>query len=56
MDNADSCYYVSGMFLAGVDDIINKDMKKAFQYSMKACHLGNKLACANLSVMYKNVS
>ncbi|XP_037935557.1 cytochrome c oxidase assembly factor 7 homolog [Teleopsis dalmanni] len=34
------------------DFIIQKDMKKAFDYAYKACELKNMYACANLSQMY----
>lgn len=47
--NAFSCYYISGIFIQGVKDLIDKDMTKAFQYSLKACDLGNMYACANVS-------
>lgn len=32
--------------------VLEKDMKKAFTLSMKACELNNFYACANLSRMY----
>ena len=32
---------------------MEKDMSKAFEYTNKACELGNIFACANLSQMYK---
>ncbi|XP_017062892.1 cytochrome c oxidase assembly factor 7 homolog [Drosophila eugracilis] len=34
------------------DYIVQKDMKKAFQFAHKACELRNMYACANLSQMY----
>ena len=56
MDNASSCYYISGMFIQGVKGNLEKDMSKAFQYSIKACNLGNMYACANVSqVRRKNL-
>lgn len=48
-NNAFSCYYISGIFIQGVKDVIAKDMSKAFDYSNKACDLGNMYACANVS-------
>jgi cytochrome c oxidase assembly factor 7 len=56
MNNSMSCFYISGMFISGVEQVLTKDMTKAFEYSQKACHLGNVYACANLSQMYKKVS
>lgn len=49
------CFYLSGMYIGGVGKEIEKNMLKAFEYSEKACHLGNVYACANLSQMYKKV-
>ncbi|XP_061402975.1 cytochrome c oxidase assembly factor 7 homolog [Musca vetustissima] len=34
------------------DYIVQKDMKKAFEFAYKACELRNMYACANLSQMY----
>lgn len=34
------------------DYVIQKDMKKAFDFAYKACELKNMYACANLSQMY----
>lgn len=34
------------------DFIVQKDMKKAFDYASRACELNNMYACANLSQMY----
>ncbi|XP_017461769.1 PREDICTED: cytochrome c oxidase assembly factor 7 homolog [Rhagoletis zephyria] len=34
------------------DFILQKDMKKAFEFAFKACELRNMYACANLSQMY----
>jgi len=47
------CFYLSGMFIAGVDNLVPKDMPRAFELSEKACHLGNMYACANLAQMYR---
>lgn len=74
MNNATACFYLSGMFISGVqlnseishppttasssvpakskEFLVEKDMKKAFQFAYKACELKNMYACANLSQMY----
>ncbi|KAL7639290.1 UNVERIFIED_CONTAM: hypothetical protein RMT77_009779 [Armadillidium vulgare] len=52
-DNPTSCHYLAGMFISGVKNYLEKDMAKAFQFSLKACDLGNMYACANVSRMYK---
>lgn len=31
---------------------VEKDMKKAFDFALKGCELGNMYSCANLSQMY----
>ncbi|KAK4015717.1 hypothetical protein OUZ56_030691 [Daphnia magna] len=50
--NHNGCYYLSGMYLSGVPNILEKNMTMAYNYSMKACELGNIYACANVSRMY----
>ncbi|CRK90061.1 CLUMA_CG003780, isoform A [Clunio marinus] len=68
MDNANACFYLSGMYISGVpkkdikpdskptdpsDFIVQKDMKKAFEFATRACDMNNMYACANLSQMYQ---
>lgn len=68
MENGTACFYLSGMYISGVlknDDakksanpdpsefLVQKDMKKAFEFATRACELNNVFACANLSQMYK---
>lgn len=55
LKSAMSCFYLSGMYISGVGDLLPKDMAKAFEYSNMACELGNVYACANLSQMYQKV-
>lgn len=50
--NDSGCYYLSGLYLTGVQNVLEKDMSKAFEFSTKACELGNIFACSNLSQMY----
>lgn len=59
--NANACYYLSGMYIVGAKNSdkpnsdefeVPKDMKKAFQYALEGCNLGNMYSCANLSQMY----
>lgn len=71
MNNGNGCFYLSGIYMTGVDSskslnnkeqsnaqkpkdafVLEKDMKKAFALSTKACELKNFYACANLSRMY----
>lgn len=52
---ADACYHISGIYLEGIEkENIAKDMKRSFEFAVKACDLDNMYACANLSVMYRN--
>lgn len=56
LNNDMCCFYLSGMYISGVENVLEKNMLKAFDFSEKACHLGNVYACANLSQMYRKVS
>jgi len=47
-----ACFYLSGIYLSGVDNIIDKNYKEAYKFSLKTCELGNPYACANLSQMH----
>ncbi|KAG8285856.1 Cytochrome c oxidase assembly factor 7 [Homalodisca vitripennis] len=50
----ESCYHLSGVFMEGYErEKIAKDMKRCFDYTLKACDLDNMYACANLSLMYQ---
>ncbi|KAI9556609.1 hypothetical protein GHT06_016399 [Daphnia sinensis] len=43
-----SCYLAGGLYLVGVPGILEKDVSVTYRYDLKACQLGNQLACANL--------
>lgn len=45
-------YYLSGLYLTGVPNVLEKNMETAYKYSLKACEQGNIFACANTSRMY----
>lgn len=66
LNNANACYYLSGMYISGIKKEekgenlpglesyqVPKDMKKAFEYALQGCNLGNVYSCANLSQMYR---
>lgn len=72
MNNGNACFYLSGMYMTGSQNLsspsdkesttsnkqtnavaLEKDMKKAFSFSTRACELKNFYACANLSRMYE---
>lgn len=53
--HGDACHHLSALFMDGNNtktDHLPKDMKKAFEYAVKACDLGNIHACVNVSIMY----
>lgn len=47
-----ACFYLSGIYLSGLDGIIDKNYKEAYKLSLKSCEYGNPYACANLSQMH----
>jgi len=52
-DNPTGCYYLSGLYITGVEGHHAKDMPTAFRHALKACELGNMYACSNVSQMYR---
>ena len=50
--NGLGCYYVSGMYISGIPDVVEKDLTVARKYAEKACELNEMYSCANLSRMY----
>ncbi|KAK9500792.1 hypothetical protein O3M35_001988 [Rhynocoris fuscipes] len=52
--HADACHHLSALYMEDSHDkqVVSKDMKKAFEYAVKACDLGNIYACVNVSIMY----
>ncbi|XP_024887146.1 cytochrome c oxidase assembly factor 7 homolog [Temnothorax curvispinosus] len=47
-----ACFYLSGIYLGGIEDVIEKNYKEAYKLSLKSCEHGNPYACANLSQMH----
>lgn len=43
-----SCYLAGGLYLVGVPGILEKNVSVTYRYDLKACQLGNQIACANL--------
>lgn len=52
-NSATACFFLSGIYLSGLEGIIDKDYKQAYKLSLKSCEFGNPYACANLSQMHK---
>ncbi|XP_003706539.1 cytochrome c oxidase assembly factor 7 [Megachile rotundata] len=52
--NLDSaCFYLSGIYMRGIEGFVEKSMKDAYTYSLKSCEAGNPYACSNLSKMHR---
>ncbi|CAK9811426.1 Cytochrome c oxidase assembly factor 7 homolog [Anthophora plagiata] len=48
-----ACFYLSGVYLKGVEGYVEKNLKEAYLLSLKSCEFGNPYACANVSLMHK---
>ncbi|XP_026673282.1 cytochrome c oxidase assembly factor 7 homolog [Ceratina calcarata] len=51
--NEQACFYLSGIFLSGIEGVVEKNFKEAYVLSLKSCEMGNPYACANVSIMHK---
>ncbi|XP_015594245.1 cytochrome c oxidase assembly factor 7 homolog [Cephus cinctus] len=51
-NNEKACFYLSGIYIRGIEGHLEKNLKEAYKYSTKACELGNPYACANVAQMY----
>eukprot|EP00088_Acartia_fossae_P016746 TRINITY_DN1941_c0_g1_i1.p1 TRINITY_DN1941_c0_g1~~TRINITY_DN1941_c0_g1_i1.p1 ORF type:complete len:250 (-),score=41.94 TRINITY_DN1941_c0_g1_i1:14-763(-) len=51
--SAEACHRYGSAFIRGMKDVCAQDMKKAFDYSLKACELGSMAGCRNVTVMYR---
>ncbi|XP_011505210.1 PREDICTED: cytochrome c oxidase assembly factor 7 homolog [Ceratosolen solmsi marchali] len=48
-----ACFQLSSTYISGIEDILERNMQKAYKYSLKACELGNYYACGNISQMHE---
>ncbi|XP_060828948.1 uncharacterized protein LOC132914129 [Bombus pascuorum] len=48
-----ACFFLSGIYLSGIEGYVEKNLKEAYQLSLKCCEFNNPYACANLSIMHK---
>ncbi|CAK9801026.1 Cytochrome c oxidase assembly factor 7 homolog [Anthophora quadrimaculata] len=48
-----ACFYLSGIYLKGIEGYVEKNFKEAYLLSLKSCESGNPYACANISMMHK---
>ncbi|KAK9305838.1 hypothetical protein QLX08_003336 [Tetragonisca angustula] len=53
MEVEKACFYLSGVYLNGIEGYVPKNMKEAYTLSLKCCELNNPYACVNLSIMHK---
>ncbi|KAL1130440.1 hypothetical protein AAG570_011688 [Ranatra chinensis] len=55
-NHADACFHLSSIYIGPKDNsskTVPHDMRKAFEYGVRSCQLGNMFACANVSLMYR---
>lgn len=43
------CYMLAGVYMKGVDGIVDQNLSAALKYDFQACQLNFPLACANLN-------
>lgn len=48
-----ACFFLSGIYLSGIEGYVEKNLKEAYKLSLKCCELNNPYACANLSIMHR---
>nr|XP_054757178.1 cytochrome c oxidase assembly factor 7-like [Lytechinus pictus] len=51
-DHQASCFNLSAVYIKGLSGV-EKDMKRAIEYSTRSCELGHMYGCVNASRMYK---
>jgi TPR repeat protein len=49
LGSSESCYVAGGAHLVGIPGVLDKNVSTTYKYDVKACQLGNKLACDTLS-------
>lgn len=47
-----ACFFLSGIYMAGIENHVEKNLKEAYKLSLKCCEYGNPYACANVSQMH----
>lgn len=47
-----ACFFLSGIYLKGIEGHIEKNIIEAYKLSLKSCEYGNPLACANVAQMH----
>ncbi|KAK2588713.1 hypothetical protein KPH14_001603 [Odynerus spinipes] len=48
-----ACYYLAGVYLKGIKDHVEKNIKEAYKLSLKSCEYGNPYSCANVAQMHQ---
>jgi TPR repeat protein len=49
LGSGESCYLAGGAYLVDKPGVMEKNVSTTYKYDVKACQLGNKLACDTLS-------
>ncbi|XP_035738484.1 cytochrome c oxidase assembly factor 7 homolog isoform X2 [Vespa mandarinia] len=47
-----ACFFLSGIYMSGIENHVEKNFKEAYKLSLKSCEYGNPYACANVSQMH----
>ncbi|XP_043686640.1 cytochrome c oxidase assembly factor 7 homolog [Vespula pensylvanica] len=47
-----ACFFLSGVYMNGIENHVEKNFKEAYKLSLKSCEYGNPYACANVSQMH----
>ncbi|XP_011311100.1 cytochrome c oxidase assembly factor 7 homolog [Fopius arisanus] len=46
------CFLLASIYMGGLKEFIEPDLRKAYKLNFKSCEMGNPFACANLSQMH----
>ncbi|XP_063992780.1 cytochrome c oxidase assembly factor 7 homolog [Diachasmimorpha longicaudata] len=47
-----ACFLLSGIYMGGLKEYIEPNLREAYKLSFTSCEMGNPYACANLSIMH----
>lgn len=47
-----ACSFLSGMYVRGIDDVVEKDPVQTYKFALKACEFGNFNACNHVARLH----
>ncbi|XP_014235776.1 cytochrome c oxidase assembly factor 7 homolog [Trichogramma pretiosum] len=47
------CFFLSGVYLKGIEGCVKRDLVEGYKVSLKACELGSPYACFNIAKMHE---